>query len=535
MKGLNFSFRAVDIGRLRRFRWMGVVALPLCIASSLFADSESIVIDVSDYRYSDINTIPRYPIEGVEARVRITAQNQSNRDVSDLSLIVSVDGKEIATLVAEVEAEGVSTVEVPWKPSINGWANISVRAISESLSAEVSASIEVPVVTRQFYFQWFTRNWDEDRGLRWANMVQFRGKDESVREYWDNRGFLVYPALGWKKPRTPEQFTEYLEKAADQYGGFVYDELGGYDDQAFAETPSMVGLKNFLENNPKSFSAVYAMGSLKPTLLNMVRRERFEHEGLESPEKTGIDLLLVESYFNYQVTSFNSYTRYKYFDQRIDMARDFDVLEYSIMVLGYAGVEDPSIDRNGRGPHVVTEYELEDQVRYIRRMAPEMPGIGFYGHPNSKDHMDWEGIQAFADELCLKYFVNPVLTIWARDLQMDPVVPEGGDTVTLFAAIHNIGGMDAADVVVTFYHGDPRSGGTVIGEPVQISRVFSGKGMPEGINEVIDHPMPPGRYQVSQEWEAVSGYHEIFVTIESSDGLSTILDGMASRDVYVAP
>lgn len=48
--------------------------------------------------------------------------------------------------------------------------------------------------------------------------------------------------------------------------------------------------------------------------------------------------------------------------------------------------------------------QIEDQVRCIKRLAPEMPGISFYGGDDA-----WcaalGDLPAFLDDLCLRYYI----------------------------------------------------------------------------------------------------------------------------------
>jgi len=484
--------------------------------------ADALKMNVSDYRYCDVNTNPRYPLQGQPAEILVTVHNTSKKLIKDVTITIAIadSTQNIGSSQLSLEAEGTNTAHITWTPENNGWHNLSVRASSASTGDEITVTTTIPVLSRQFYFQWYTRNWEEERELRWANMVQFRTGKTDTYDYWKGRGMFIYPSLGWSSPKTPEAFVKYLERTK-KFGGLVYDELNTKYGRDLTDTPLIVGFQQFTKENPDIFTALYVTGSLNPTMANLSRRMPFNHFDDNTPKKTGVDLLLLESYHNYQITSFNSRTPYAYFDQRIGIARDYDVLEYSIMILGYAGVEDPKQEKRGRGPYWVKPYELEDQVRYIRRHAPEMPGIGFYGHPLSKDIIDWNAMVRFADELCLKYFVKPVITIWDRDIQLTPTTPHNGNEVTLVATIHNIGGMDAKDVLVSFYDGNPLYNGQRIGQIHRIKKIPADEGM------------PLGRFVVKQNWTAKSGHREIFVTVTSDSDEVTLLDTIAKRCIMV--
>ncbi|MFA7517149.1 MAG: hypothetical protein WC049_09275, partial [Candidatus Ratteibacteria bacterium] len=203
-----------------------------------------------------------------------------------------------------------------------------------------------------------------------------------------------------------------------------------------------------------------------------------------------------------------SYTRYAYFDQRILAARDYDALEHSIMVLGTKGMED-SYD--------ITTSDMEEQVRYIRINAPEMPGIGFFTATPRV-----EGIREFSDNLCRKYYIQPVVTIWDRDIFPLESNLVKGSPVTLQAVIHNIGGMDAKNVKVSFYQGNPLYNGKRIGSSLLLATLPAGK------------TIPPGKTILTQKWiPSKAGHYEIFVEITPENSETTLLQGLAYRTLFV--
>lgn len=505
-----------------------VKGFSISIAIILLANTRggNLEIDASDYRYSDINTDPRYPLQNKTCELLITIHNKSDKPIEDIKLTTSIiDKQTIDTRNVRLDSNTSETVRIPWTPDDNGWYRIQARAVSEKHDSEAAATRSIPVLARQFYFSWYVRNWEEDRLLRWVNLVQFIGKgDYSAEEsydYWRGRGAFVYPGLGWRGAKTPEQFSEYLADKSKPYGGLIYDEVLGYSNDKMREDAKVQGIKLFTEQHPESFTAVYIGGSLKPVLCNLSRRDTYDHFDEQAPDKTGVDLLLLECYNNYQIAGFNSRHPYAYLDQRIRVARDYDVLEHSLMILGYAGVEDPDRESSGRGPYWVTKPKLEDQVRYVRQNAPSMPGIGFYGHPNSKDVIDWNEMITFADSLCLKYFINPVITAYDHDIHLSPTTPEAGEEVTIKAEIHNIGGMDAENVDVTFYDGAPQKGGEKIGDSIKIDAVPA------------DESVPPGRYTIEQPWTPTSGHHTIYLSLTSDNDKVTVLNSLVKRQVTV--
>jgi subtilase family serine protease len=85
-------------------------------------------------------------------------------------------------------------------------------------------------------------------------------------------------------------------------------------------------------------------------------------------------------------------------------------------------------------------------------------------------------------------------------LSRDPV--SLGETVTISAVIHNHGLIDAQNVAIRFYQGDPSSGGLSIGSDLLLERVAG-----------------EGSRQVSMDWIVGAGARRIFVVIDPDNGL----------------
>ncbi len=67
----------------------------------------------------------------------------------------------------------------------------------------------------------------------------------------------------------------------------------------------------------------------------------------------------------------------------------------------------------------------------------------------------------------------PNLIVRSETISFDPETPFSGQTVSIYATIFNDGTADAEDVVVEFFKGDPRLGGTAIGTPQTIASIPS--------------------------------------------------------------
>ena len=466
--------------------------LILGLSTSSFAN---LIINTSDYQNSDINVTPMLPIQGQEARIQTAISNQSNNAV-EATVYLQIDNKPVPSATQTLSIAGNEKKEIEWKwtPQENGWREILVTVVEKKTGKKSSGLFRTPVIVKPLYFSWF----GNDKSLKYANLVMANKKED--HDYWKLRGATPWRWKGAKTGKTPEEYADYLYKDLDKIGAKAIhiDEIGGYLDSDIGQRPQIEGCRLFKKNHPDIFLGIYVCGSLKPVVA---------HLG-STGKKRAADLLILESYLNYQVPSFNSYTRYAYFDQRILAARDYDALEHSIMVLGTKGMED-SYD--------ITTSDMEEQVRYIRINAPEMPGIGFFTATPRV-----EGIREFSDNLCRKYYIQPVVTIWDRDIFPLESNLVKGSPITLQAVIHNIGGMDAKNVRVSFYQGNPLYNGKRIGSSLLLATLPAGK------------TIPPGKTIVTQKWiPSKAGHYEIFVEVTPENSETTLLQGLAYRTLFV--
>jgi len=436
------------------------------------------------------------PKEGDEVIIKVKVSNDTDKSIKNIHVEVfdgqPENGQKISEqLISEISDQDIGVIQVKWVPIKNGLYCIYVVATAEGIKGEIFK--EIPVVTKELYFAWRPGKKETNDKLKYVNVSLANKENVS---YWKEKGVIPCVWKGAGKGRKADEYAEYLSKGIVEIGaeGIMLDELGWYEKSPDDEE-SLQGLKKFTQEHPEVFTTVCVCGSLKPELCNLTKNLY---------RKQGIDLLMLESYFNYQIPRFNTYTRYAYFDQRIKMARDYDVLSNSIMILG---INDSKLG------YEVTAEDLEAQFIYIRREAPEMPGIRFFWGEN-------EEISLLADKLCYKYFISPVVTTWDRDILFSNYHPTAGEEISIYANIYNIGGMDAKDIVVTFFCGDPRERGKQIGRVV-IPILSPKEGVPTGIKKV------------STKWKAKKGYQQIYVQITSKDSNTTILEGESKRLIFV--
>lgn len=454
-----------------------------------------LAINVADAAESDINVRPNLPLEDSEAQVTVRVRNNGENPLYDveLSLTDSVSGAVIGSSRIDLPPQGSAKKEFVWKTGPNGFRQL--RAVARHGDNQAIADLKIPVISRPLYFPWFGGDTPAGRKLRYANVVMAR--DQAQFTYWHERGVLPCLWKGVDRKKTAADYAAYLRQGladpATGAAGIMIDEMGGYDNNEILNSNYFIGFKQFLDNNPQYFTALWCCGSLQPAYCNISRNVYRKDKG--------INLLMLECYSNFQVVEFSSWKRFDYFDQRIFIARQQDVLSNTVMTL--------AIDGNKERFNLFG-YEIEDQLRYVRRHAPEMPGVGFF-HVETKS----PELVPVADDLCRKYFIAPVVQVWQEDLQFAPVTPKAGEKFQILAGVHNIGAMDAPGVVVTI---------RVDGKPVKRETVT----LP-----ALKKGEAPRPVQVLAEYRAdVPGYRTIQVEVLPGAG-QTLLDGQAERMVYV--
>ena len=476
---------------------MKPLLLSLCLfCSSIMLSAASLNIDTSLVGASDVNFRPMLPIQGVAAEIGVTVHNLTEQDTRAIVSAASANGTVLGVAEIEIPALGEAEAVISWIPKENGETLIAVAAATPD-GQVVNATAAVPVISRPLYFPWFGGHNGSCRDLRYPNIVLAGDEDFA---YWRKRGAM--PCL-WKGLNQQSSADEYATELAKGLGdlqsgpsGIMIDEMGGYDDQEILASQWFAGLKKFLKENPAAFTAVWMCGSLREPYCNIARNVYRTDEG--------INLLMCEAYCNYQVAEFHAFQRMVYFDQRIELARRQDVLMNTVMTLALVGHEE---DFN------LTPYELEDQLRYVRMHAPEMPGVGFFhGEPPTA------GMTHFADELCRKYFLLPVLDVYPEDLQLETLDLHAGQPVTVLAGFRNIGASDAHQVRVVLWANDLVISDTSIDLPALRE------------NEI------PRAVQVRAAFIPENpGFIRLRAEIHPANDHQTLLRGSAEREIYVRP
>lgn len=297
-------------------------------------------------------------------------------------------------------------VELAWQPSDTGFYRVRLELCraGETGSGRVRRTEfgPVAVTARGLYFAWFGTPTE----FRWCN-VPTTVKDEDI-EYWLRRGAIP---CQWRGGVCYKDWTK--EQLIESWGSskwIAIDEIGGPGEPT---TKFMEALREIKSTRPEHFVAVWFMGA---------------HD-YWAEVKDIIDLFLPEVYLNYRGNHLGQ------FDSYLDTIRRTATVSQTLFGLGINIVR----DKETKEPKVVpTQEDVLRQIRHIKRIAPDMPGIAFFTSYSAAP-----GVAEYADELCGEYFVKPLLTI--PDQRVDI-----GNGVRPLARVKvaNHGGMTARGVKV---------------------------------------------------------------------------------------
>lgn len=224
----------------------------------------------------------------------------------------------------------------------------------------------------------FTYSPTKDFDLKQLHSVTFVGPlGAGDWKYWRSRGVVMGTGQTWYDLlRSP------LDKAVNiltgpDYGGnpqpvVMIDEFG-FDYGGLMDQQSALILRQAKLKRPELALAVWDMRGPIPQVLAEAYRDV-------------ADLVMMESYVHNQ-------QQYWYIASQVWSARRYGILSKTILVLGVGKGGNPGED------WAETKEELEEQIRFVRMIAPESPGIGFYsGTPE---------LLTAADNLCAHYFHYP--------------------------------------------------------------------------------------------------------------------------------
>jgi len=192
-------------------------------------------------------------------------------------------------------------------------------------------------------------------------------------QYWQARGVVTGVGHTWfDLLRSP------LDKAVDNlagqnYGGnprpvVMIDEFG-FDFGGGMDEKSAQVLRQTKRRRPELALAVWDMRGPIPQVLAEAYRDV-------------ADLVMMESYVGNK-------RQYWFIASQVWSARRYGILSKTIVVLGVGEGGNPGEN------WAQTKEELEQQIRFVRLIAPESPGVGFYGGAAE--------LLARADALCARF------------------------------------------------------------------------------------------------------------------------------------
>jgi len=297
-------------------------------------------------------------------------------------------------------------VQVSWRPTANGWHQIDFTIES---ATKGTVSITVPVVTRDLYFAWF----GAPLQFRWCNVpCAVKKGDEGP---WLRRG--AYPCH-WRGALCYKQWPlERLVKSWSSYRWIAIDEMAGMSEH----TEKFVkALKEVKKAHPDHFIAVWFIGAGHPYWADLA---------------DVVDLFMPERYLNYLGNHLGI------LDPSPRIARETGVMHKMIPGLGVNVRKDKKTGKILAAP---TRDDVLRQVRYLKRIAPDLPGLAFFSVRTAP------GVGEYADGLCKDYFIDPVITF----VDERPRIAKAGDKLQIEATVMNVGGMDADSVSARLVFGD---------------------------------------------------------------------------------
>ncbi len=431
---------------------------------------------------------------------------------------VEVDGveKPIGRALPAADRAHPFNPGVEWSPKAPGAYRISARINGTSAVARLL----LPVVAQDVFFCWYGQTRPE---VEWITHHLTAGDSEISALH--ARGVKALKHVGgvcYLGGARPEQIRKDLDMAAlgprilkdytaiDPWDGIAIDELGMWDQHP-EQTPLALAfwevLKQTRAARPDKFLATWQFAALTPLECNMFRDT--------------VDLVMCEVYQNYFRAWYDQHTFYEYLKQRIDVARAMMIIKQTVIGL--------SITSDNGG---ITADELEDQVRTIRALAPEMRGLAFFSTSSCDS-----AVLKRANECCYRYFVKPAVGLFSEaDLTLSDWRPQARGIVRISATVHNVGGMDARDVKVRLWDGDPANGGTQIGSTHTIPVLPAARWVdPKALGSLSWDPPEAmrrdgfGMVTITAPWQAGPRPHELWAEIVADPQYTTIRAFQAKR------
>ncbi len=337
-------------------------------------------------------------------RVRAAAQ-EPLQGLYKASLHIA--GQIVAHKTLPLQLAAAQTAEIPlsWTPTRDGWHRLQF-SLQAPNGAGPGAQITrlVPVTARPLYFVWF----GAPLTFRWANVPTTVKEADQKKWLWRGgipcawRGGVCY------KEWPPEKFIEHYQSSP----WIGIDEVGALDE---AGQKIMAAVRAHKQTHPHGFRLIWFMG------VHDYWREY----------RDCVDLFVPEVYLNYRGNHLGQIEAY------VRRVQEVGCADRTVLGLGINIIHDEH-----KQPRVIpTKEDVLRQIRYLKSIAPDLPGVGFFG-----SDLAAPGVAEYADELCQEYFIQPVLTLVPDSLQ----IRRQGKTLLWQAAVQNNGGMTARHIGVQF-------------------------------------------------------------------------------------
>ncbi len=354
----------------------------------------------------DIGTSKRIPAVGQEVLYTVRLRAPEGETVrGEYVVTFDVDQYSVGRRPVSLNLKPGEVEEVlfSWTPTQDGWRDLKFRVLPQAggaAAAEVKRT--VPVTNRPLYFVWF----GAPQRFKWCNVPTTVRPQE--REWWLWHG--GYPC-GWKpgvcnKDWTQAQFAENYKESP----WIAIDEVGSLDDLG---KRIMEAVREHKQAHPDGLRAIWFMGA---------------HEYWRDYADC-VDLFVPEIYMNYFGNHLGKFVPY------LRTTRATGVTDKMIPGLGINVI----LDENKQPRVTPTKADVLRQIRYLKTIAPELNGVGFFTSESAAP-----GVAEYGDELCCEYYIKPVLSLVGDSLQ----AKVRGNRLELSALVRNCGGMTAREVRV---------------------------------------------------------------------------------------
>lgn len=318
-----------------------------------------------------------------------------------------VEGHQLPSAPPSTTGEN-ARAQFVWLPDQDGWHQVTftLDAPDDGNPDNNAITLRLPVTVKPLYFVWF----GTPREFQWCN-VPTTVKPEDAAP-WLRRGAIP---CSWKggicyKEWSPEQFVASYNASP----WIAIDELAGLDD---AGRRILDAVRAHRQAHPDGFRLVWFIGA---------------HEYWRDYTDC-VDLFVPEIYLNYRGNHLGQ------FDAYFRTIRAAGVMDRTVPGLGV------NVRKDKDTGEIIVAPSRDDvlrQVRYLKTVAPEIPGVGFFSTGTAP------GVGEYCDQLCRDYYIEPVVSLVEGSLRAEL----DGDLVRITTSVHNVGGMRARDVCVQFGH-----------------------------------------------------------------------------------